>query len=104
MNESWRYYALIEELRAELLAKALASAHEAGQDEGALAEAKKLLRLQGDKAFGPPDAGTSQVIEQLDNLPRLEKMLLRLLSASSWQELLGPLASKPRKGRRRPTS
>jgi predicted transposase YdaD len=38
MTESSTYQAILEEGRAE----------------GAVAEAKKLLRLQGDDAFGPP--------------------------------------------------
>ena len=64
---------------------------------GAVAEAKKVLRLFGDRAFGRPDAAT---IAALTALPRLEELLERLPSAESWQELLGEQATG-RRGRRR---
>jgi predicted transposase YdaD len=84
MKESSTYQAILEEGRAE----------------GAVAEAKKVLRLQGDEAFGGPDAATAAAIEQLTDLTRLEEMLKRLRSAQSWQDLLGRTPSG-RRGRRR---
>jgi predicted transposase YdaD len=74
---------------------------EEGRGEGAVAEAKKVLRLQGDGAFGPPDARTVAAIERIDDLARLEEMLKRVRTAGSWQELLGQPASGRRGGRRR---
>jgi hypothetical protein len=47
MKESSTYQAILEE----------------GEVRGAVAEAKKVLRLQGDDAFGPPDARTARAIE-----------------------------------------
>jgi hypothetical protein len=91
MKESWTYQAILAEGREE------------GRDEGAVVEAKKLLRIQGDDAFGPPDARTAKVIEQIADLARLEELFKRLRSANNWRELLGPLAPEPRKGRRRQT-
>jgi hypothetical protein len=85
MRESSTYQAILEE----------------GRTEGAVAEAKKLLRLLGDDAFGPPDARTAAAIERLDDLPRLEELLKRVRTAGSWRELFGPLASGRRGGRRR---
>src|SRR5207248_1225546 len=73
MKESSTYQAILEEGRAE----------------GAVAEAKKVLRLQGDEAFGPPDARTAAVIERLNNLPQLEDVLKRFRTAGSWQDLFG---------------
>jgi hypothetical protein len=89
MKESSTYQLIVEEGRATGLA------------EGALAEAKKLLRLLGDDAFGPPDARTAAAIERIDDLARLEEMLKRVRTAGSWQELLGQPASGRRGGRRR---
>ncbi|MCI0459939.1 MAG: hypothetical protein L0Z62_23560 [Gemmataceae bacterium] len=73
MKESSTYQAILEE----------------GRTEGAVAEAKKVLRLQGDDAFGPPDARTAARIERLDNLARLEELLKRIRTATSWQGLFG---------------
>ena len=84
MKESSTYQAILEEGRAE----------------GAVAEAKRMLRLQGDAAFGPPDSRTAATIERLADLPRLEEMLLRVRTAASWQELLGRPAAGGRGGRR----
>src|SRR5205807_3120183 len=77
MKESSTYQAILEEGRTE------------GDLRGAVAEAKKVLRLLGDDAFGPPNARTAAVIEGLNDLPRLEELLKRLRTANSWQEVLG---------------
>ena len=49
--------------------------------EGRTEEAKKVLRLQGDVAFGPPDALTAAVIEQVNDLARHKE--------SVWDQLAG---------------
>jgi predicted transposase YdaD len=84
MKESSTYQAILEE----------------GRGEGAVAEAKKVLRLQGDDAFGPPNARTAAAIERLDDLTRLEELLKRVRTAASWQELFGQPAPGRRSGRR----
>jgi hypothetical protein len=86
MKESSTYQAILEE----------------GRGQGAVAEAKKVLRLQGNKVFGAPDARTSAAIERINDLAQLEDLLERLPATSSWQELLGPLVAGSRKGRRSP--
>ncbi len=86
MKESSTYQAILSE----------------GKTEGAVAEAKKVLRLLGDDAFGLPDARTAKVIERLDDLAQLEELLKRVRTAESWRDLLGPLAPGPRKERPRP--
>jgi hypothetical protein len=60
-----------------------------------------LVRRFGDEAFGPPDAQTAALIEQIEDLPRLEEMLERVHTVGSWQELLGHPAPRRRGGRRR---
>jgi hypothetical protein len=90
MKESSTYQAILEEGREE------------GRSEGAVAEAKKVLRLQGDEVFGVPDARTAAAIERINDLAQLEDLLRRLPGQTNWQELLGPLVAGSRKGRRSP--
>jgi predicted transposase YdaD len=85
MKESSTYQAILEE----------------GRTEGAVAEARKLLRVFGDRLFGPPDARTAAAIERIDDLARLEELCNRLPTAGSWHELLGQPAPGRRGGRRR---
>jgi hypothetical protein len=87
MKESSTYQAILEEGRLE------------GRTEGAVAEAKKVLRLLGDEVFGPPNARTAGALERLNDLARLEDLLRRVRAAQSWQELLGEPA---RRANRRP--
>ncbi len=90
MKESSTYQAILEEGRME------------GRNEGALVEAKKVLRLLGEEAFGPPDARIAALIEQLNDLTRLEEYLKRMRTAGSWQELFDrpePRTRKKRSGR-----
>jgi hypothetical protein len=96
MQESSTYQAILKEAWAE--------GYAIGWAKGALAEAKKILRLQGDDAFGPPDLRTAAAIERLEDLAQLEGFLKRVLTAESWQELLGELSLRPRRRRRRPSS
>jgi predicted transposase YdaD len=79
MQESSTYQAILEE----------------GRTEGAIAEMRKMVRILGEDAFGPPDARTAAAIGQLNDLARLEELLRHVRTAGSWQELLG------RRGRRR---
>lgn len=87
MRESSTYQAILEEGRVE------------GRGEGAVAEAKKVLRLLGDDAFGIPASRTAAAIERINDLAQLEDLLRRVRSATSWQDLIGPI---PRNRRRSP--
>jgi predicted transposase YdaD len=89
MKESSTYQAILEEGRLE------------GRTEGAVTEARKLLRLFGDSRFGPPDAPTATAIERIPDLAQLEELCQRLGAARSWQELLGQREPGPRNRRRR---
>jgi hypothetical protein len=84
MKESSAYQAIFEERRKQGLEETRAEA----RMKGAVAEARKLVRLVGGNAFGEPDARTA-AIERLDDLGRLEDLLGRVRTAGSWQELLG---------------
>ncbi len=84
MRESSTYQAILAEGRSEGIA------------QGAVAEARKVLRLLGDAAFGPPDARTAAAIERIEDLSRLEEMLGRVRTARTWQELFGPRGPRRR--------
>jgi predicted transposase YdaD len=86
MRESSTYQAILEE----------------GRTEGEVAGARKMLRLIGEEAFGPPNARIEAAIAQLD-LTALEGLFKRARTATSWQELLGPWAPPHRTSRRRPS-
>jgi predicted transposase YdaD len=92
MKESSTYQAILEEGRQE------------GRTEGAVAEAKKFLRIYGDIHFGPPDARTIAAIERINDPAQLEELYRRSQTATSWQEIFSPPAGGTRRGRRRPTS
>jgi hypothetical protein len=88
MRESVTYQAILEE----------------GRQEGALAELRKVLLLQGENShLGHPSAAIRAALEAVNDLSRLEAMSVRLLTAESWQDLLREPAtpSRPRRGRRR---
>jgi predicted transposase YdaD len=78
MEESATYQAIVRRSKAE--------------------EARHMLFLQGETKFGPADPETRGVIEGISDLPRLEELGVRLLSATSWQELLAP-PHRPRTSR-----
>jgi predicted transposase YdaD len=73
MKESSTYQAILEE----------------GRTEGAVTEARKLLRLFGDAVLGAPDARTAKAITRIDDLHRLEELCERVRTTRSWRELLG---------------
>ncbi len=92
MKESSTYQAILEEGRAE------------GQSQGAITEGRKLLRLRGEEAFGPPDARILALLERINDLTQLEDLFKRVSAVKSWQDLFELPASGPRRGRRRPSS
>jgi hypothetical protein len=82
MRESSTYQAILDEGRSEGI--------ELGRSEGSLAEARRLLFLQGTVRFGPPDTPTRAAIEGMNSIELLEPLSIRLLEVSSWDELLAP--------------
>jgi len=93
MKESVTYQAILEEGVAQGIAQGVAQ----GQSKGALAEARKLLLLQGSERFGRPDARTAARLESIADLRQLEELAVQVMKAESWQELL----SAPARRRRR---
>jgi hypothetical protein len=84
MKESSTYQGILEEGRSE------------GRAEGALSEAKKVLRLQGDALFGPPDSRITRLIERLDDVAQVEDLLKRVPAVQSWQELFAEASPRRR--------
>jgi len=71
-----------------------------GEAKGKTEEARKMLLLQGRSRFGEPPPEAVAALDALTDVSRLEELAVRLLSASSWQELLG-LNGPSRRGRGR---
>ena len=91
MKESSTYQAILEEGRTE------------GQAQGAIAEARKLLRLRGEEVFGPADGRIIAAIERLNDLTQLEALFQRVRGVRSWKELFGKPGTGSHRGRRRPS-
>jgi len=80
---------VLKEWYAEAYAEAYAEGYAEGKLLGAVAEARKIIRIVGDDKFGPPDAQTAAAIRGIKGLARLEDLGHRLLTVRNWQELLG---------------
>jgi predicted transposase YdaD len=61
---------------------------------------RRFLLLLGETKFGPPDAATRAAIEGIGDPTQLEELGVRLMSASSWHELVPPSTARRRNGRR----
>ena len=60
-----------------------------GEARGRATEARRMLLAQGRARFGKPSARVVAALEDLSDLDQLEELGVRLLQASSWEELLG---------------
>ncbi len=61
---------------------------ELGQRNGRIAEAREVLFRLGRIRFGRLVKATREKIEVIDDLSRLEQLSERLLTATSWADLL----------------
>lgn len=83
MKESVSYQAIIEE--------GLAKGRTEGRTEGSLLEARRLLVQFGQRRLGVPGAAVRERIDSIDDLDRLEHLLLHVVDfnvATTWDELL----------------
>ena len=94
MKESVTYQAILQEGKAEGKAE--------GKTLGEIEEAKKILILQGRNRFGEPPARALTAIDAVTDVKELEDLSVRLLGATSWQDLLG-LNGARRRGRKKPS-
>jgi hypothetical protein len=75
-----------------------------GREEGALAEARRMLLLAGAEHLGAPDAASRAALERIQDVERLEKLITRVFRAADWRKLLEQPAPRRRNGpRRRPS-
>jgi hypothetical protein len=77
----------------------VSSTYRAIMRQGFVEGARRILVLQGETKFGPPDAAARATIENTSDLAQLEDWAVRLVtSAGSWKELLTPpeLRRRPR--------
>jgi hypothetical protein len=88
MEESATYRAIVRRGREE------------GREEGRAEEARRMLVLFGEPKFGPPDAATRKALKNISDVAKLEELGTRLMSATSWQDLLPPKERRRSNGRR----
>ena len=72
-----------------------------GKGEGKLEEARKNLLLVGQECLGVPPKGVEATVEAIDDLARLEQLLVQAVKAQSWEALLG---LPPKRTRRKSSS
>ena len=101
MKESSTYQAILQEGLQKGQQEGRQEGLRMGLAEGAVVEARKLLRLLGERHFGPADFQTITALEGINDLARLEDLCTRLPAIGSWQELLELPAGRSRGGRRR---
>jgi hypothetical protein len=68
-------------------------------EEGAVAEARKILTRLGRVQFGRVPPQVLRRLDEIDNVEQLEELSERVLRTSSWDELLAP-KSKRRNGKK----
>jgi hypothetical protein len=84
---SWQIHGIEETpLGRDLIGKGLALG---------LASERRLILNLGRSKFGPPGRDVLEEFERIDDLDRLEALGLRLLSVTSWEELLAEPTTPP---------
>jgi predicted transposase YdaD len=73
----------------EVLGMEQSTTYQAIVRRGRAEEARRMLLLQGEAKFGPPDEATRAALEQISDLAQLEALGVRLMNAGSWPKLLG---------------
>ena len=76
MRESWAYQEILREGEAR------------GEARGRAEEASRVLIRLGTRRLGQPDAATTASLAELTDVERIERMIDRLLDATSWAEVL----------------
>jgi hypothetical protein len=56
--------------------------------QGEIKALRRILLRQGSAKFGAPSKQVEDAIQELESLPRLRRMGVRLLTASSWKDVL----------------
>jgi predicted transposase YdaD len=64
-------------------------------NRGGVAALRSAIKRMGQHRFGPPSTTVSTTLDTLDDINELEQLSVRLLDASSWEELLATLSAAP---------
>jgi len=95
MEESSTYQVILR----EGMAKGIQQGREQGLQEGAVGEVHRLLWLAGESRFkSPPPPDVRSALEGINDVGRLEQLVIRVFSVANWAELLN---SPPRSSRKR---
>lgn len=57
-------------------------------EQGEIKGTRRMLLKQGTAKFGAPTRKVKAAIQDLEDLPHIERMMIHLLSATSWNEVL----------------
>lgn len=57
-------------------------------DEAQLKQARKTVLILGEARFGPADESIKIQLNNITDLDRLERMILRALEAADWRDIL----------------
>jgi len=98
MRESSVYQAILEEGRESGMLLGRETGRRLGLEEGvargSAEEARRILLRLGTRKFGGPDAPTAATLARLSDRETLEELIDGILNATSWPELLAPLADR----------
>jgi hypothetical protein len=86
MEESVAYQAILQE----------------GGGKGLREGKRKTVLLLGSKRFGKPSSDVAATIEGIDNIEKLDQLILRVLDAEHWEELLKSAKTRSRRRKSSP--
>ena len=66
----------------------LAKGEARGETQGRTTEARRIVRLLGERRFGFPDQASELTLNTITDRERLERIAARLLDAADWPDLL----------------
>ncbi|MFN7803305.1 MAG: hypothetical protein ACK5TO_04790 [Planctomycetaceae bacterium] len=91
MKESVTYQAILEEGREQGLREGRRKGRKIGREEGRAEASRRILLVQGTKRFGTPSLKVRRKMTQISDVRVIETLVLRILDAKSWAELLAEL-------------
>jgi predicted transposase YdaD len=72
----------------DIFAQGEAQGEDKGEAKGRVEEARLAILRLGRKKYGQPDEDVRSTIDAIDDVDRLNALLVRILDVSSWDELL----------------
>ncbi len=89
LEDSTTYQLILNRGVKQGVQQGVAQGIQQGVAQGASAEAQRLLLLLGVNRFGAASTDTERAIQAITDRDRLERMVLRILQATTWDDLLG---------------